>query len=228
MGNINIGNSIFPGFNDQNGIMICGYEWGDPKSNGSDSIDTPQKKIAEICTFSNKEPAYGQWIMQVPYDKQIRRWFSLWGHPLNESGLGEGFDKCIVQTNWANTCSNNMNGKYNDLLSDEQVENFIYHIREFKPSILMLMGSKLIWFLQNKLVYDEFVKIVGNAVGEINIIQKQGPERRFKVCFQNFEQCSVICFPHPSGSSGLSHSYISKYKAEIYPLLSNFRKEKGV
>ena len=26
--NLNLGNAIYEGLNDQNGLMICGYEWG--------------------------------------------------------------------------------------------------------------------------------------------------------------------------------------------------------
>lgn len=28
MSDLNLGNSLFQGYNDQNGLMICGYEWG--------------------------------------------------------------------------------------------------------------------------------------------------------------------------------------------------------
>jgi hypothetical protein len=31
---LNLANSIFAGFNDKNGLMICGYEWGDHKVRG--------------------------------------------------------------------------------------------------------------------------------------------------------------------------------------------------
>ena len=58
--------------------------------------------MTKECTFSNKSLRYGDvaktWIK---YDKRIRTWFSMWGHPLNEEGLGDAFDKMIVQTNWA-------------------------------------------------------------------------------------------------------------------------------
>ena len=26
---LNLGNAIYKGFNDKNGLMICGYEWGE-------------------------------------------------------------------------------------------------------------------------------------------------------------------------------------------------------
>ncbi len=81
---LNLANSIFAGFNDKNGLMICGYEWGEEsQSKGQEVIIDMTKE----CTFSNKSLRYGDvaktWIK---YDKRIRTWFSMWGHPLNEEG----------------------------------------------------------------------------------------------------------------------------------------------
>ncbi|MDE2387967.1 MAG: hypothetical protein KGN35_02610, partial [Betaproteobacteria bacterium] len=53
----NVGNSIFPGFNDKNGVMLCGYEFGYSKhdqyleKNHKDEIE---KKKSEINTFYGK------------------------------------------------------------------------------------------------------------------------------------------------------------------------------
>ncbi|WP_418655495.1 hypothetical protein [Acinetobacter ursingii] len=59
--NLNLANSIFAGFNDKNGLMICGYEWGwskeDQKLDESDSRPTVDMSIE--CTFSNKSLRYG-------------------------------------------------------------------------------------------------------------------------------------------------------------------------
>lgn len=36
---LNLANSIFAGFNDKNGLMICGYEWGEEsQSKGQEVI----------------------------------------------------------------------------------------------------------------------------------------------------------------------------------------------
>ena len=36
---LNLRNSIFAGFNDKNGLMICGYEWGEEsQSKGQEVI----------------------------------------------------------------------------------------------------------------------------------------------------------------------------------------------
>lgn len=59
MTQLNLGNAIFEGCNDKEGIMICGYEWGSSKS------DQEQSEELEIdfsipCTFSNKALRYGE------------------------------------------------------------------------------------------------------------------------------------------------------------------------
>ena len=97
-GNLNLGNTIFKGFNDKEGIMLCGYEWGFSKEdqekfeNGEleESVD-----IQELNTsFSNKINVFNK---SYPYDERIVKWFKLWGHPLKRNN--GTFEKCIIQTN---------------------------------------------------------------------------------------------------------------------------------
>lgn len=87
---LNIGNNVFPGLNDKNGLMICGYEWGYSEK------DQKLFEIGEeihydkdaVTIFSNKSPAYGEKAFAWRYDNRIIKWFSLWGHPLSREALG--------------------------------------------------------------------------------------------------------------------------------------------
>ncbi len=75
MSELNLGNSLFEGRNDQEGIMICGYEWG---HEGDKNAPVIEPDMSKECTFSNKSLRYGEvaktWIK---YDKRIRTWFSI-------------------------------------------------------------------------------------------------------------------------------------------------------
>ena len=126
MTDLNLANALFDGFNDKEGLMICGYEWGEEANKDENYTDSPD--MSQDCTFSNKSLRYGEvaktWIK---YDKKIRTWFSTWGHPLNENGLGDDFDKCIIQTNWA-LGSNSKSQDISYYLEDENLENFDLNI----------------------------------------------------------------------------------------------------
>jgi len=59
--NLNIGNSIFPGFNDKDGLMICGYEWGWSKADEESFQNGSRREPSEYIdhTFANKGRYYG-------------------------------------------------------------------------------------------------------------------------------------------------------------------------
>ena len=222
------GNSIFKGLNDKNGLMICGYEYGYSKkdeNHQTDELLNNRKNV--IFTFANKEAFLGEYFWTIPYDNRIAKWFEVWGHPLDRVSLGGDFEKSIVQTNWSDSQNNNMGGKYSWLLDEENIDNFINQVEFLKPSIIFFMGSKLIDFLNNEKVFSRFESIVGNAVGDRKFIQKESSGTRFKIHFQRFEQCQVVCFPHPSASRGLSLEYITQFKPEMDKLLQEYKQKRG-
>lgn len=227
MSELNLANALFKGLNDKQGLMICGYEWGWSKEDQR-KFEEPSTDYSIQCTFSNKSLRYGEQAKQWRYDKAIRKWFSLWGHPLNENGLGTDFDKSIVQTNWAYSCNNNIDN-YEKFLEQNQIDNFINHVEELRPKIIIFMGRRLIDLLRNEKVWDRFTSIVGQQMEPLQIIQKtEYNGKRFKVFFNNFENCKVICLPHPSSSRGLSDEYIKLFKSEMDAIFSEFKQEKSI
>jgi hypothetical protein len=53
----NVGNSIFPGYNDKNGILICGYEYGRSKHDEfleKECRHLVDEQMSKINTFYNK------------------------------------------------------------------------------------------------------------------------------------------------------------------------------
>lgn len=226
---LNIENSIFEGLNDKNGLMICGYEWGFSKDDQKlhESGEEVFYDGDATTTFANKSPAHGERAFAVRYDNRILKWFSMWGHPLNREGLGNDFDKCVVQTNWCNSKGHNIEGNYfQKLMHPEQLDNFIYHIKTFEPSLIFFMGSEMIKILQNEVALSRFSDIMGKPESVPEIIQKPFHGRRFKIGFQKFEKCDIVSLPHPSSSHGLSDDYISLYTDRIGGLIADFKKRK--
>ncbi len=228
---LNIGNSIFEGFNDKDGLMICGYEWGYSKDD--QRLDESGEEVFFVqnatSTFSNKSPVYGKRVFSWPYDNRIIKWFDIWGHPLNREGDGNDFDKCIIQTNWCDSQGNKIEESYYaKLTAPEQIENFIFHVEALRPRLIFFMGSQIIDILQDESVLPRFSSIMGKPVSSPRKIQKPFDGRRFRIGFQDFEKCKIVSLPHPSGTRGLSDNYISLFTDEIGSLLYEFRLEKGV
>lgn len=229
---LNLANSLFRGLNDTRGILICGYEWGFSQEDQrifSEGNPPPFFDKDATTTFSNKTPAHGSRALAWRYDNRIHRWFELWGHPLNRKGLGGTFEKCIVQTNWCNTEGHHIDDSYFEKLSDPvQVDNFLFHIGELDPALILFMGSAIIDVLQQPAVMARFVETVGPETSPLRKPQKDFGGRRFKVGLQDFKRCSVVSLPHPSSSRGLSDKYVALFTQEISELISTVKHAKSV
>lgn len=221
----NVGNSIFPGFNDKNGVMLCGYEFGYNKHDQyleKHRIDEIEEKKSEINTFYGKSKIYDS-----PYDLRIIKWFGFFGHLL---GIDDGcspFDKCLLQTNWCDGQGTYVND-YAKFLSKENSENFLSIVEAFLPGILIFMGAKQINYLQTPAVMSRFTGIFGTEISPLDVRQKQFHGRKFKISFQTFERISIISLPHPSGTRGLSDDYIKLFAPEIKAIIDSYKKLKNI
>ncbi|GHS90032.1 hypothetical protein FACS189487_11280 [Campylobacterota bacterium] len=213
MAELNIATGLFKGYNDKEGIMVCGYEWGYSKADlerDSKNDSPPPQDSSENNAIFSKNP--------YPFARRIIKWFSLWGHPLSEKE--DAFEKTIVQTNWCDTQAHHVEENYWDkLLATDQLANFLKHVKELQPRLILFFGSKQIEVLQDSRAIAPFQEIVGKIVAidgqPLVIKQKEFNGTQFKVGFQNFERCKIVSLPHPSGSQGLSDDYIALFKDEI-------------
>lgn len=228
---LNLGNGLFSGLNDKEGIMICGYEWGYPKKdqfddeNGIKGLGDGEK--IEVA-FSSKSLHFGDRALSWKYDQKLIKWFKIWGHELKSPEAG-AFEKCIIQTNWCDTINNSMEGSYwNKLLAENQVRNFIFHVEKLRPRLIIFCGSQLIRCLQDKKVIDPFISIFGPIRTKLQFNQKEFPGRKFKIGFQQFENCDIVCLPHPSGSHGLSDDYIALFSDAIGQKIQQIKLAKGI
>lgn len=225
----NIGNTLFPGFNDNQGIMLCGYEWGFSKSDQYTSLIQERNRIGVPHAFSNKAAEYGEIANSWKYDQRIIYWFELFGHKLSQRETGGNFEKCLLQTNWCDTQNNKMEGDYwSKLLEPSQADNFITHIEMFKPRLIFFFGSQIIKILQSDKVLPRFIETAGEVTELLSFRTKVFNGRVFNIGFQGFENCKTVCFPHPSGSHGLSDDYIKLFSPEIGKLIQEFREFKRV
>ena len=84
MSDLNLSNSIFQGYNDKHGLMICGYEWGWSKADEAAYVageyKLPENKIDH--TFANKSLYFGEQAKKWRYDNTIKIWFDNVGTPL--------------------------------------------------------------------------------------------------------------------------------------------------
>jgi hypothetical protein len=225
---LNIGNSIYPGLNDNEGIMLCGYEWGGSEEDAVERERPKRTKDLKVV-FSNKEPHHGPIAWTWRYDTRIVKWFGLWGHPLSREGEGHDFEKCILQTNWCDTQNVNMTGDYyQKLLQPDQIENFVQHIAYFKPRLLLFFGIKMISIMQQSSVLPRLEEILGKAISPPSIRQEPFQGKRFRIGFQKFENCDVIGLPHPSGSQGLQDEYIQLFSQEIGQSIAAVKRRKGL
>ncbi|WP_200377364.1 hypothetical protein [Thiocystis violacea] len=216
----NVGNSIFPGFNDKEGIILCGYEYG---YSAHDQYlenyhkDEIEKKKQEINTFYSKSKIYTS-----PYDFRIVKWFSFFSHPLGIDNGFSSFDKCLLQTNWCDDQGTYVND-YAKFLSEANCRNFLSTMDVFRPRILFFMGSKQIQYLQKPAIKNRFSEIFGEEVSRLDVKLKPFEGRKFKIAFQMFERVQIISFPHPSGTRGLSDNYIKLFSSETKEILDNYR-----
>lgn len=217
---LNVGNAIFPQFNDKKGLMICGYEYGYSKHDEyleKECQDTIKEKTNKLVTFFDKAGIYNS-----PYDMRIIKWFGFFGHPLGIDGGYSNFDKCLLQTNWCDSQGNYVND-YEKFLAKENIENFLKHVENYMPSVLMFMGSKLINYLQNEAIKVRFIEIFGEETSALKLLTKEFSGRKFKIGFQSFQKTMVISFPHPSGTHGLRDDYIKLFTPEISAILENYK-----
>jgi hypothetical protein len=231
---LNLATGLFKGYNDKDGIMLCGYEWGYSKADrereekqGPPVLDFSKND----AVFSNKAAFYGECAKNFRYDQRIIKWFGLWGHPLSEEK--GAFEKTLVQTNWCDGCDHHVEGDYRDkLLAPDQVANFLKHVETLRPRLILFFGSRMIGILQDRRVIAPFQEIAGKIVPidgkPLLILRKDFQGQGFNVGFQDFERCQVVGLPHPAGTHGLSDDYIALFRQEIGSRIQEVKKLKHI
>jgi hypothetical protein len=204
--------------NKQNGLMICGINWGGAESESSEH--------EEQSFFSDIK------VNDYLYLNRLCTWFELFGHPLQKTLEKAGaFERSIIQTNWLTSQSRNMNGKslYEECVIE--LNNFEYHINEFKPKLIIFLSVSLLDILNSKVCKPVAEKLFGKSEKPTyikkDVYHDKGKYIRFRVGIKNFENTKIIALPHPTGSRGLSDAYLAEFRLEISEILNWYKSMKG-
>jgi hypothetical protein len=217
----NIGHSVFPGFNDKQGLVICGYEWGHSKND--QAIENDPERHQAILEHLDTIHTFASKAWDSPYDRRIMKWFRMFGHPLGQESGQSDFDKTILQTNWSDDQGQAISD-YEKFLAPTNVDNFLGIMREFEPSLMIFLGIGMMNYLNAPEVRPKFLKIFGNETQELVFKRNDDFEgKKFRLGFQKFERCNIIALPHPSGTIGLSDSYIELFADKIGGAIRDFK-----
>lgn len=201
--------------NAEGGLLLCGLNHGYSKEDerldnaGIDRSD-PHKSF-----FSDSE------VNDYPFRNRIVSWFSLWGFELARAKEKAGqFERSILQTNWLQSCSNNVKEMN---VTDECIkdsDSFMQTCAALKPSVIFFFGRDLIQAFNSKKLNDKVESIFGARNGEIVWHQKDIYSngklcRRFRFGFLNYERLTVVVLPHATGAQGIAVDYIEAFKPEM-------------
>ncbi len=170
-----------------------------------------------------------------PFRNNIVKWFSLWGFNLADNPADAGaFEKSIVQTNWLQTCSNNMDGINKQQACIDDSISFIKTCQALKPRLIFFFSQELLWAFNSSQLSEQVEGVFGKREGNAECKQKDvihngKPRRRLKFCFQTYENLKIVSMPHATGAQGIADDYIEAFKPEmsgiIEPWWQNHQKQ---
>ena len=205
-------------------LLLCGLNHGYSKEDERLDNSGVDRTDEYKSFFSDKL------VNNYPFRNTIVNWFSLWGYELTSERKSAGpLEKSIVQTNWLQTCSNNMNGINKRQALIEDSESFMKTCEKLQPRLLFFFSQDLLWaFMSSELsekVESIFGKRVGGPVCKQNNVFKNGKKRtRFKFYFQTYEKLEIVAMPHATGAQGVAHDYIQSFSPEMRHIIESWWK----
>lgn len=138
-------------------------------------------------------------------------WISQWGLPLQRDAAAAGpLERSIVQTNWLQSSSRNMDGLSVRRACIEDSESFLHTCDVLRPALLVLLSKEMIWALTSAALRPRVTKVFGDSTEPMKWIdQPMAGARRFKIGRVRFERATVLSLPHPTGSTGLNDAYMA-------------------
>lgn len=201
--------------NREGGLLLCGLNHGYSKEDERQDAAGIDRSDPKKSFFSDGE------VNDYPFRNRIVSWFSLWGYELARSEEKAGaFERSIVQTNWLQTCSNNMRGINTQQLCISDNESFIQTCATLKPRVIFFFGRELLWAFTSPTLSTKVEPIFGTRKGEVRWLQKDvyfngKPRRRLRFGFQQYEKLTVVALPHATGAQGVADDYIEAFKPEM-------------
>lgn len=208
--------------NKEGGLLLCGLNHGYSKEDERQDAAGIDRSDPRKSFFSDGE------VNDYPFRNRIVSWFSLWGFELAGRGEIAGtFERSLIQTNWLQSCSNNMNGINTQQACIEDNESFILTCETLKPELIFFFGRELFGAFASPALREKVEPIVGARVGETRWLQKDvffndKPRRRLRFGFQQYEKLTVVVLPHATGAQGVASDYIEAFKPEMTEVIKTW------
>lgn len=202
----------------KHGLMICGINFG---------YSEEDKQLEESGIFNPaEEKSYfsDASVNDNRFRNRIVRAFSQWNVPLEVNAEKiSAFERAIFQTNWLDTQTNNAVGIGCHQLV-EYSEGIMKLISERQPRLILFFGLQLIEAFNDISLRENLLASLGARSGNGYVLKLPNPGgNAFKVLFQSFGDTQIICFPHITGTQGLSDDYIACFKDAIGGAIMKWR-----
>jgi len=208
--------------NKNGGLLLCGLNHGYSKDDERQDNGGVDRNDEYKSFFSDKS------VNDYPFRNNIVKWFSLWGYDLADNASDAGlFEKSIIQTNWLQTCSNNMNGVNKQQACIDNSSSFIQTCQVIRPRLIFLFSQELLWAFNSDQLSSKIEGIFGKRQGGTECKQKDvmhngKPRRRLKFCFQSYENLEIVSMPHATGAQGVADDYIEAFKPEMREVIESW------
>jgi len=208
--------------NRDGGLLLCGINHGYSKDDERQDVAGVDRSDSHKSFFSDSE------VNDYPFRNRIVSWFRLWGYELAQSKQSAGsFERSFIQTNWLQTCSNNVGGMNIKQACIDGHDSFLETCNALKPGAIFFFGKELLWAFTSPALSQKIESIFGARAGEIKWLQKDvyhngKPCRRFRFGFQQYEKLVVVALPHATGAQGIATDYIAEFKPEMSEVIDSW------
>jgi len=208
--------------NKNGGLLLCGLNHGYSKEDERQDNSGIERSDTHKSFFSDEA------VNNYPFRNTIVKWFGLWGYELAGNNKNAGlFEKSIIQTNWLQTCSNNMDGINKQQACINDRDSFIETCSELKPRVIFFFSQEMLWAFNSNALSETVESIFGQKQGDTvckqkTVLHNGKPRRRLKFCFQRYERVVVISMPHATGAHGIADDYIEAFKVEMSEIIDSW------
>jgi len=206
--------------NKNGGLLLCGLNHGYSKEDERRDNAGIDRSDEYKSFFSDSA------VNDYPFRNKIVKWFDLWGYKLIGNATNAGaFEKSIVQTNWLETCSNNMNGVNKKKACIDDSSSFLNTCSVLRPRLIFLFSQELFHAFNSRQLSRRVEDIFGDKLSIVEMKQKDvtcngKKRRRLKFFFQSYERVNIVSMPHATGAQGVADDYIEAFKSEIRKAIS--------
>jgi len=208
--------------NKNGGLLLCGLNHGYSKEDEKQDNAGIDRSDSYESFFSDKE------VNDYPFRNNIVKWFNLWGYELAGSIANAGqFEKSIIQANWLQTCSNNMNGINKQQTCINDSDSFIETCSVLRPRLIFFFSQELLSAFTSNQLSKIVESIFGEKQGNIeckqkNVVHNGKLRRPLNFCFQYYENLTVVSMPHATGAQGVADDYIEAFKPEMTEIIDTW------